>query len=110
LVPQPQPKREGKIVDYLANKRKERGNSVDVGRRNIEWESLANDTNLDDETKIEKLKKKAYLLELEAKKHERNIKSVNSKDKTSLTIADETDTLLLNSIRAKLAILNTNNP
>ena len=106
MVPQPQPKREGKIVDYLANKRKERGNSVDVGRRNIEWESLATDTILDDETKIEK----AYLLELEAKKHERNIKSVNSKDKTSLTIADETDTLLLNSIRAKLAILNTNNP
>ena len=108
LVPEKPPKREGKIVDYLALKRKERENSVDIERRNIEWESLIHDTTIDNQTKVKKLFKKAEILENESKKIERNIKSVNSRDNNSMTFAHESDNLLLNSIRAKLAILNAN--
>ena len=111
LVPEKPPKREGKIVDYLAEKRKDRGNSVEGRSRVIDIDSLIQDDTLDKKSKIDQLKKKAQILEIEAKRHERherNIKSVSSKDTRALIISHEADDLLLNSIRAKLAIITTN--
>ena len=111
LIPEKPPKREGKIVDYLAEKRKYRGNSVVVVSRVIDIDSLIQDDTIDKDYKIEKLKKKAQILEIEAKKHERherNIKSVSSNDARALALCQESNDLLLHSIRAKLAIITTN--
>lgn len=108
LIPEPPPKREGKIVDYLAEKRKERGNSVEIHSRHINWENILNDSSIDNSEKIKKLKKKAHLLEVEASRFEHNLKSKNSTDHNSLILAHESDSLILNSIKAKLAILESN--
>lgn len=108
LVPEKPPKREAKVVDYLAQKRTERGGSVETRNRMFDVEGLVQDRNLDKDEKLEKLRKKAKVLENESKKHERNIKSVSATDSRSLKYAYESDDLLLNSIRAKLAIINTN--
>lgn len=76
MVPEQPPKREPKVVDYLAEKRKNyRGASLDVFMPDNTLNDPIDD-HQDNETLIKNIKKRAEYLEKQATKFERYIKSV----------------------------------
>ena len=76
MVPEEPLKKEVKVVDYLAEKRKKpRGASVDVRVKDDGWKEFSDNTQ-DEETRIKNIKKRAEDLEKQASKFERYIKSV----------------------------------
>jgi hypothetical protein len=78
MIPDPPPKREAKVVDYLAEKRKKRGSSVQIYSFNYEPQHFLDDSDIDEEERVKRIKKRAEHLEKEATKFERYIKSVAS--------------------------------
>lgn len=78
MVPEPPPKKEAKVVDYLAEKRKKRGSSVQIYSFRDEPEHFEDLSDIDEEERIRRIKQRAEHLEKEATKFERYIKSVAS--------------------------------
>ncbi|CAG9332015.1 unnamed protein product [Blepharisma stoltei] len=100
MIPKPKPKREPIFVDYLGERRKLRGSEPRSEIQKIDWEDDLYDENLTEEEKAEKLKAKAAMMEKIAKRNETKINGANS-----LEVADQVDEMYINSIKAKLAVL-----
>ena len=109
LVPKPPPKKEIKVVDFLEERRKirqeEGGNHQEV---DLDWQKEL-EKDVPDHEKARMLKKKAKMIEREARKQELLIGVVNPTSPKTLQQTENVNDLLLNSIKAKLAILDHKN-
>ena len=109
LVPKPPPKKEAKVVDFLEERRKIRQEEGDNYQEvDLDWQKDL-EKDVPDHEKARILKKKAKLIEKEARKQERLIGAVNPTSPKSLRQTESVNDLLLNSIKAKLAILDHKN-
>jgi hypothetical protein len=106
LLPEPVKRKEPKVVDYLAEQRQKRGNSVGAVNLSGDWESVMYDDQIGNDEKVKILRKKAAQLERKAHLFEGNMKSPDSVDNHTLNVADTSNSLLLDAIKAKLAILS----
>lgn len=96
----PEPKKMGKKTLYLEEQRNKRDRSLDIRKIGLDWEhELSKIT--DSREKQRFLKKKAKVLENEAKNYERFLDG----ERINLEVADHVNDLLINSIRAKLSYL-----
>jgi len=101
MVPKPLPKKQGHVVDYLEEKRKEKQEEGDIV--DVEWEKdLEKEYTTAELTKV--LRRKAKILESKARKHEILI-SGNSTSAKTLKNNENVNDMLLSSIKAKLAAL-----
>ncbi|OMJ81567.1 hypothetical protein SteCoe_3997 [Stentor coeruleus] len=106
LVPEPKQAKEKVIVDYLADKRKERENPpTDVKNLHIELEKELLDENFD-KAKAQKIKQKADRVDKVAKQQERLIESLKNDGVKGIEVGDQVNDMIISSIRAKLALLD----
>ena len=101
MVPKPLPKKQGHVVDYLEEKRKEKQEEGDIV--DVEWEKdLEKEYTTAQLAKV--LRKKAKILESKARKHEL-LMSGNPTSAKTLKNNENVNDMLLSSIKAKLAAL-----
>ena len=107
MIPAPTPKREPKVIDYLSDRRKERqDNSSEANFKHKRNLSLA--TSLEAGTGTQSpdaLRKKANLVDLEARRHELVLAEKDSQDPEAIKAKDELHDMYIGSIKAKLALL-----
>lgn len=101
MVPEPpEEKKLGKKILYLEEQRKKREQSLDIRKIGLNWEhELSKIDDLNEKQSF--LKRKAKVLENEAKNYERFLNGAS----INLDVADHVNDLLINSIRAKLSYL-----
>jgi hypothetical protein len=110
LIPKPPPKKEIKVIDFLEERRKNRQEEEEEKKYDpddLDWKKDL-ETDLPDHEKAKILKKKAKMLEKEARKQELLI-GTNSINAKSLKQSESVNELLLSSIKAKLAALDHKN-
>ena len=100
MIPEEPIKKTGNFVDYLAERRKERELSLDLERKNRNWNLRTHEFDDKDE-KLSFLKKKAKVLDKQAKSLEIRL----DKKKLNVDVAERVNELIINSIRAKLSYL-----
>ena len=109
LVPKPPVKKDPKVVDFLGERRRIRD---EVGENNqdvdFDWKKEL-DKDLPEHQIAKNLKKKAKILEKEARKQELLMGTPGSINAKSLKQSENVNDLLLNSIKAKLAVLDHKN-
>ena len=106
LVPKPLKKKDVKVIDFLEERRKNRQEEEpERGKEDLDWKKDL-DSDLPDHEKAKILKRKAKKLEKEAKKQELLIGVVNPSNSKMLQQTENVNDLLLNSIKAKLAVLD----
>ena len=104
MVPKPTAKKQPVVVDYLNEKRNARQEEVQEAL-NMDWEQeLGKEHTTAELTKV--LRKKAKMLEKKARKQEMML-SGNPTDGKALRYNEEVNDMLLSSIKAKLAALES---
>ncbi|CAG9321588.1 unnamed protein product [Blepharisma stoltei] len=101
--------REPKFIDYLGERRKAREEQEKNGSKvsneiDVNWEDELMSADNSKE-KFKKIKKKAELLEKEARKKELLLIPKNVGDYKTIETAENVDKLIIGSIKAKLAVL-----
>lgn len=110
MVPLPKPKKQPVKVDYLADRRKQRQETGhdEVGNfkaKAVNVDSVVNDSSLPATSKLDQVKRKAQKAENEARKQELLISELPLNNLTGIEAAEEVNTMLISSIKAKLAVL-----
>lgn len=108
MVPKEQPKRQGYMVDYLAQKRMRRQEKIqdlrDMGEKYnnpyYDWKALI-DKELDDKDYHELLKEKARVIESDAMRKEQH-----AMVRDDLSEEQEANDMLIDALEAKLSILD----
>lgn len=109
LVPKPLPKKEPKVIDFLEERRKVRQEErLDHGEIDFDWEKDL-EKDIPDHEKARMIKKKAKLLERESRKQELLIGAISPTNAKTIKQSEAVNDLLLNSIKAKLAVLDHKN-
>jgi hypothetical protein len=102
MVLDPPKIKQGTKIYYLEERRKLREKNENINKSTLVWDNnIAEITS--NEKKIEALKKNAEKLEKQAQKYELKIGAGNM----NIDLADHVSELIINSIRAKLAILSS---
>ncbi|CAG9318404.1 unnamed protein product [Blepharisma stoltei] len=99
-----------KSVDYLLQKRVERQKSRDHGSpllKPVNWTQILSDENTEKSAKINKIKLLTQSIELRAQNYERSINPKHIKNIQSLEIQDSINNVYIDSIKAKLAVLDS---
>ena len=107
MIPDPPPKKEPKIIDYLAEKRKQRESKTPHPsiKKQFDWEKYLKDPNLDQEELLKTIMEKAGSIEKEALKYEKNIGAIDPQNLSGLEFSDQVSGLLIDSIKAKIAVI-----
>ena len=106
MIPPTPKKREPKVVDYLSERRRER--QEDSSEANLNHKralSLSQDIEVGNSDKAEALRKKANLVDLQARKRELVLAEKDNQDPESIKAKDELHDMYIGSIKAKLALL-----
>ena len=102
MIPKPQPKREGYLVDYLGHQRRKRESSSVPRTHAGDWKNVQSISGLNEAQKVYLIKEKARLIEDNAKRKEQMIKITGSPD---IRDACEVNDMLIDAIEAKLSLL-----
>ena len=109
MLPKPPQKKEAKVVDFLEERRKVRQEAeAEPEEPAADWEKDL-DKDLPAEEKARMLKKKAKRLERQARKQELLLAGANPSNAKTLQQSASLNELLLNSVKAKLALLDNKN-
>lgn len=106
LVKKPEPKKEIKVVDYLLERRninKDKQNRIEPIEIDLQREVYDEEI---DEDKVKKIKAKAEKLERMAQKQERMMGLGKVDSFKNLQAGDQVNDMMINSIKAKLALLD----
>ena len=106
MVPETKTKKTPVVKDYIQEFRQARKKSLS-GKFDINWqEDLLED--IPQEEKIKKLHEKVSFFDREARKNELKIGIISPNNSKCLEISEHVNSLIINSIKAKLAILENN--
>ena len=103
MIPEVPPKREGKIVDYLTEQRTKREAGGVV--QNVDWEKQLANSQLNQDERNNKIRAIAEKIEKKALQKEGKVGGL--KDPRSIQEAGAMSDMLVSSIKAKLAILES---
>ena len=107
MLPKPKPKKEAVVVDYLGERRNQRGSdafSVSAQRGSLEIdENFGSDLNDGEKAKL--IKMRAEKVERAAKRRELLLSQVNPTSPGALEAHESVNDALISSIRAKLSLL-----
>ncbi|OMJ88993.1 hypothetical protein SteCoe_8908 [Stentor coeruleus] len=107
MIPDKTPKRLPVIKDYILEMREERKRSLSNRNIKIDWDSdFVQDLSVDENRR--KLQRRAEILDREARKAELKIDYTNPTNTKNLKVSEKANELIVDSIRAKLAILEHN--
>lgn len=105
MVPKKTPKKEITVKDYIEEFRLARKRSLSSSHlRGISENELSN---IDSPIQKKKLQKKVEMLEMEARKNEIKIGYLSPFNSKSLEVSDQVNNMLVDSIKAKIAILDS---
>ena len=105
MVPKKTPKKEITVKDYIEEFRLARKRSLSSSYlRGISENELSN---IDSPLQKKKLQKKVEMLEMEARKNEIKIGYLSPFNSKSLEVSDQVNSMLVDSIKAKIAILDS---
>ena len=102
MIPKPEPKREGYLVDYLGHQRRKRDNLSLPRKQPGDWKQVQGLSGLNEAQKVYLIKEKARLIEENAMRKEQMIKITGSPD---IRDACEVNDMLIDAIEAKLSLL-----